>query len=64
MPKLFLTLDISRKLLSSYINKRVNPNTTLSNTVSISDEITISATVASSDLSEMIEEKKKFKKTA
>jgi hypothetical protein len=64
MPKLFLTLDISRKLLSSYINKRVNPNTTLSKTISISDEITISATVASSDLSEMIEEKKKFKKTA
>ncbi len=64
MPKLFLTVDISRKLLSSYINKRVNPNTTLSKTISISDEIIISATVASSDLSEMIEEKKKFKKTA
>jgi hypothetical protein len=32
--------------------------------VSISDEITVSATVAYSDLSDMIEEKKKFKKTA
>jgi hypothetical protein len=42
----------------------VNPNTTQSNPVSIRDEITLSATVASSDFSEMIEEKKKFKKTA
>ena len=64
MPKLLLTFDISRKLLSSYTNKRMNPNTIKSSAVSISEEITISAMVASSDLSDTIEEKKKFKSTA
>jgi hypothetical protein len=64
MPKLLLTFDISRKLLSSFINNRVNPNITLRIVVSINEEITISAIVESSDLSETIEEKKKFRKTA
>jgi hypothetical protein len=64
MPKLFLTFDISRKPLSSCTNKRMNPNTILSSTVIISEEITISAIVASSDLIETIEEKKKFRNTA
>jgi hypothetical protein len=64
MPKLLLTFDISRKLLSSFINNRVNPNITLRIVVSINEEITMSAIVESSDLSETIEEKKKFRKTA
>ena len=64
MPKLLLTFDISRKLLSSFINNRVNPNITLRIVVSIIEEITISAIVESSDLSETIEEKKKFRNTA
>ena len=64
MPKLLLTFDISRKLLSSFINNRVNPNITLRIVVSINEEITMSAIVESSDLSETIEEKKKFRNTA
>jgi hypothetical protein len=64
MPKLLFTFDISRKPLSSYTNKRMNPNTILSSAVSISEEITISAIEAFSDLSDTIEEKKKFKNTA
>jgi hypothetical protein len=64
MPKLLLTFAISRKPLSSFSNKQVNPNTIISSAVSISVEITISATVASSDFSETIEEKKKFRNTA
>jgi hypothetical protein len=64
MPKLFLTLDISKKLLSSYTSNRMNPTTIQSSTVSIREEITISATVASGDLSETIQEKKKFRKIA
>jgi hypothetical protein len=42
----------------------MNPNTIKSSAVSISEEITISVIVASSDLSDTIEEKKKFKNTA
>jgi hypothetical protein len=42
----------------------VNPNTIVSKAMSKSEEITISATVAFSDLSETIEEKKKFRNTA
>ena len=64
MPKLLFTFDISKKLLSSCTNNRVNANTTLSKAVSMNEEITISAIFASSDLSETIEEKRKFRNTA
>ncbi len=64
MPKLLFTFDISKKLLSSCTNNRVNANTTLSRAVSMNEEITISAIFASSDLSETIEEKRKFRNTA
>jgi hypothetical protein len=42
----------------------MNPTIIQSSTVSIREEITISATVASGDLSDTIQEKKKFRKTA
>jgi hypothetical protein len=64
MPKLFLILGNSRKPISSFTNKQVNPITTLISATSISEEITISAIVASSDFSETIEEKKKLRNAA
>ncbi len=42
----------------------MNPITTISSAVRIKEDITISAIKASSDLSEIIEEKKKFRNTA
>ena len=64
MPKLLFTFDISKKLLSSCTNNRVNANTTLSKAVSMNEEITISSIFSFSDLSETIEEKRKFRNTA
>ncbi len=64
MPNLFLLFDISKKPASNFTSKPVNPITILSSKISKSEEITISSIVASSDLNDAIEEKKKFKNAA